>query len=808
MSRVTNTAAKLGGFAATCANCAPSCDTSRLVCTNTPDGKNYIYEVDSCGNAVTELKPLGTCSVDANGVPFPFDAAGNQIIEINEIDMDINSVVQNGSALVFTAEDGTTVTVDICAIVAANCNSPMVVNADGSVTYTDNAGTVTTIPAPIVTTFTLNADGSATYISEDGTVTTLPAPTVSALAVNGSVVTHTNGNGVAVPFDICAIVAANCNSPMTINADGSVTYVDNAGAVTVIPAPVASTMTDNGAGVFTHNNGAGDVVVIDVCAAVAANCSDSLVVNADGSVTHAAVDGTVQIIPAPVVSALAVAGSAVTHTAGDGTVVTFDICAIVAANCNSPMTLNPDGSVDYVDNAGVATTIPAPVNSSLVADVAAGTFTHTSGDGVDTVVDVCALAQICAPSLVPGPGINQYTFDNGYGVTQIIDVNEIDMDINSLTVAGSVVNFTAEDGTTGSFDICAIVAANCNSPMVLNADGSVSYTDNAGVVTVIPAPVSDSLVANADGSFTHTAVDGTVETIPAPATSTITDNPDNTFTHDDGAGNVATIGTGSVADNGDGTMTATDSEGNACTAPTSIPVRCDDSVFAKGDLFKPLTIEQNHAPAILTTAVGIEGASNDCAPPLPECPIEGSITVDERGITWQIIGGAYRAVAFTPSCNLERATVPQFNLNDAALQGFSNTSTVLETVCVECTNDDCVPWKVEGRLRGTVQSQFSPGVRVIASYIFNGAASTGIQFTDGTPTFTIDTRREDNGIQNESDGTAIIGFERSTLLLPGETARACFDVAIRMQNYAPTASNLLTYQTTVATMKCERCIGL
>ena len=412
----------LQGFGAGKSACGPSCDNTRLVCL-TVGNKNYLVEVDSCGNQVTDAKPLGTCSVRPDGTSFPLDENGNQIIDINEIDMDINSVALNGSALNFTSEDDSVVTVDICAIVAANCNSPMVVNADGSVTYTDNAGVVTTIPAPVHSSLVVNADGSLTHTSGDGVVTEVPAQTVSALAVAGSVVSHDDGKG---------------------------------------------------------------------------------------------------------------------------NVVTFDICAIVAANCNSPMVLNADGSVVYTDNAGTVTTIPAPVHSSLVADVAAGTFTHTSGDGVNTVVDVCALAQICAPSLVAGPGANQYTFNNGYGVTSIIDVNEIDMDINSMTVAGSVVNFSAEDGKAGSFDICAIVAANCNSPMTLNADGSVSYTDNAGVTTVIPAPVYSSISQSA-GVITHKSGDGNEAQIDIcgivsnNCDSQLQVNSDNSVTHTSNSGVATTF---------------------------------------------------------------------------------------------------------------------------------------------------------------------------------------------------------------------------------------------------------------------------
>ena len=549
MSKIQATVQKnLRGFGS--ASVCQTCDNSRLVCM-TVGTKNYIVEVDSCGNQVTEAKPLGTCSVQPNGVPFPLDENGNQIIDINEIDMDINMAVVNGSVITLTSEDGSTVDIDVCAIVAANCNSPMVINADGSVTYTDNAGATTVIPAPVpetVTTLVDNPNNTFTYTNEDGVATTVGTGTVASNGDDTATITDSEGNA-----------ATFCENPVKrsrLNANGDLVVIYQDGTIDI----------------FEHD-------------------SDTLVVNPDGSVTHTAVNGEVQVIPAPTVSALAVAGSAVTHTNGDGVAVTFDICAIVAANCNSPMTLNPDGSVDYVDNAGNATTIPAPTNSALVADVAAGTFTHTSGDGVDTVVDVCALAQSCAPSLVPGPGVNEYTFNNGYGNTQIIDVNELDMDINSLVVTGSVVNFTAEDGSTGSFDICAIVAANCNSPMVVNADGSVSYTDNAGALTVIPAPVVTTLILNADGSATYTSENGTSTTIPAPTVSALVEDG-GVVTHTNGDGVAVSFDICAIVAancnspmllNADGSVSYTDNAGNTVVIPAPVDVQTPDGTSVPKD---------------------------------------------------------------------------------------------------------------------------------------------------------------------------------------------------------------------------------
>ena len=110
-------------------------------------------------------------------------------------------------------------------------------------------------------------------------------------------------------------------------------------------------------------------------------------------------------------------------------------------------------------------------------------------------------------------GNGTYTFTNEGGVQTVIDVNEIDMDINSVTIAGSILTFTAEDGTVVNADVCALVAANCNATLVVNADGSLTHTANDGTVTNVAAPTVSTLVQDdSTGIITHTNGDAIVST--------------------------------------------------------------------------------------------------------------------------------------------------------------------------------------------------------------------------------------------------------------------------------------------------------
>lgn len=128
-------------------------------------------------------------------------------------------------------------------------------------------------------------------------------------------------------------------------------------------------------------------------------------------------------------------------------------------------------------------------------------------------------------------------------------------------------------------DICKIVGESCNAELVFNSNGTISFTDNAGVTTITNFPVSQltdngngtithvsgdntittfnvcSLVANncscevvdnGDGSFTHIAVDGSVVFIPAPPTSAVIDFGNGTYSHDDGLGNITLLNSGAT----------------------------------------------------------------------------------------------------------------------------------------------------------------------------------------------------------------------------------------------------------------------
>lgn len=570
----------------------------------TPSG----IKIDCCPETVTQLVDNGDGTltyVNELGMPTTI-VLGDSDTTYTLVDIGAGNLALNGS-------DGSMNVVNVCALVAANCSDALVDNGDGSFTHTAVDGTVVTFN---VGTDALvdNGDGTYTHTAVDGVVTIID---VCQCGLDGAVVTDngdgtvnvTDGQGNAITIDVCAAVEAGCTDSLVAETDGSFTHTAVDGTIVVIPAPLPpSTLVDNADGTYTHTSGDGTVTVIDIRDDTDTDTTYDLTDNGDGSIALTGSDGTVDTINVCAIIEGNCSDSLVdngdgtyTHTAVDGVQVTIDITP-------SSLVDNGDGTYTHTSGDGVVQVIDT--NSSSVVDNGDGTYTHSDGAGNDVVIDPCAavLAGGCVPTITPN-GDATYTFDDGYGNTTIIDINEIDMDINNVSITGSVVTFTAEDGTDTVMDVCQIVGTNCNSSLTVNADGSITHVANNGEITIVPAPVPSvvtpivtdnpiathddgagtvetiyetvtTLVDNGDDTWTYTSEDGTETIIDASQTSSLVDNADGTITHtgDDGVatiidicGIVAGNCSDSLIDNGDGSFTHTAIDGAVTIIPAPVP---------------------------------------------------------------------------------------------------------------------------------------------------------------------------------------------------------------------------------------------
>ena len=110
----------------------------------------------------------------------------------------------------------------------------LVDNLDGTYTYTDETGAVTTFNTnDTVTTLVDNGNGTLTYTSEDGTVTTFNQGFTSVTDNGDGTWTYTYPDLSTTTLDICALLAASsCLPTLVDNTDGTYTFDDGQGNTT------------------------------------------------------------------------------------------------------------------------------------------------------------------------------------------------------------------------------------------------------------------------------------------------------------------------------------------------------------------------------------------------------------------------------------------------------------------------------------------------------------------------------------------------------------------------------------------------
>lgn len=166
-----------------------------------------------------------------------------------------------GSVVTFAYPDGTILDVDVCALIAQNCDATLADNGNGTYTHTSNSGVQTTFR------------GGWTEAS-----------------VTGRAITFAYPDGTTLDVDLCALVAANCDVSLVENGDGTWTHRSIGGVQTRFPGGW-TTVVDNGDSTLTVTTPDGAVQTIDVCALVAAHCDATLVENGDGTLTHTSNSG-------------------------------------------------------------------------------------------------------------------------------------------------------------------------------------------------------------------------------------------------------------------------------------------------------------------------------------------------------------------------------------------------------------------------------------------------------------------------------------------------------------------------------------
>jgi len=340
-------------------------------------------------------------------------------------------------------------------------NGTLTLNADGSFSYMPDAGY-------------FGAD-SFTYHANDGTdnsniatvsitvnqVVPNTAPTANVDLYNTDQDTQLNiaapgvlGNDADADGDpmTAALVNNVANGTLTLNADGSFSYMPNAGYF--------------GSDGFTYqaNDGTADsniaavVITVNMVAGNTAPTAgnDAYIINQDTTLN----------IPAP--------GVLGNDTDADGDPMT---AALVNNVANGTLTLNADGSFSYTPNGGYT---------------GSDSFTYQANDGTANSNNATVNITINPVASNNAPVANA----DAYSVDQDTVLN--------VPAPGVLGNDTDADGNP----LTVIIAVNpTNGTLTLNPDGSFSYTPNAGYT--------------GSDSFSYTANDGAANSAAATVTITV-----------------------------------------------------------------------------------------------------------------------------------------------------------------------------------------------------------------------------------------------------------------------------------------------
>jgi large repetitive protein len=617
-----------------------------------PDGDTLSVTTASAGNGTVVILPGGTIDYtpgpnfngtdtitytisDGNGgtatatVTVTVGARNDPPVAVN----DATSTNEDTPVTIPVLANDSDIDGNPLSVVSATApNGTVVINPDGTVTYTPNAdfnGTDT-----IIYQISDGQGGFATAtvtvivrpvndppVARDDTATT-PEDTPVTVAVLG--------NDTDVDGDPLTVTSATSpNGAVTINPDGTITFTPTANFNG--PTTITYTISDG-------NGGTSTATVTLTVAAV----NDPPVANPSVATTNE--DTPVVLTPLA------------NDSDADGNPLT--VTAVSAQN--GTVTINPDGTVRYVPNPNFNGTDTV---TYTISDGQGGTATSTVAVTVNPVNDVPVAVNDNATTPEDSP------------VTIPVLGNDTDADGNPLTVTA---------------------ATSPNGSVVINPDGTITFTPNpnfngpttitytisdgqGGTATAIVAvnvtPVNDPPVARPDTAATPE--DTPVTIAPLTNDSDVEGNPLTITT--------ATSPNGTVVINANGTITFTpdpnfngptaitytisDGQGGTSTAIIAVNVApVNDPPVARNDVF---TMDEDTTARIPVLANDTD-ADNDPLTVTAATSPNGTVVINADG-----------TVSFTPTTNFFGPATITYTISD----GNGGTSTATVTVNVVNTNE-------------------------------------------------------------------------------------------------------------------------
>ena len=569
------------------------------------------------------LKLLGTgigeLDLTVNAVSRVAAPGANPDFAVTQLNQPVTvAVLDNDATLV---GDPITVTA-----VTQPTNGTVVINSDGTVTYTPTTGYVgpDTFTYTITDTKGLTSTGTVTIkvlplppVANPDTYTANQNTPLTVAAATGVLANDTDPAG----SPLTAVIDSNpTKGTLTLNPDGSFTYTPTTGT----SGPDSFTYRATDGTVFSNPV----IVTVNVQPALPVAVAD----------TYTAVIGTPLIVPV-------VTGVLANDTDPNGLTLT---AGAITQPTNGTLTLNPDGSLTYTPNAGFLGT---------------DSFTYQATDANGSSAPATVTVNVQAAGLpVANPDVYVATIGTPLNIPVATGVLANDTDPNGLTLSAVVATMPT------------------NGTLTLNPDGSLTYTPNAGFLGTdsftyratdtsgqsSPAMVTINVqaaglpVANPD---TYTATIGTPLVVPIATGVLANDTDPNGLTLSAVVASQPTHGT--LILNPDGSLTytptvgflgadsftyrATDASGQSVPTTVAINVQAAGTPVANPDVYtltSGTTLTLNASTGVLANDTDPNGLTLSAV--VATMPTNGTLTLNPDGsLTYTPTAGFVGTDSFT-----------------------------------------------------------------------------------------------------------------------------------------------------------------
>jgi large repetitive protein len=562
----------------------------------------------------------------------------------------------NGTTTItYTISDGNGGTsTATAAVIVRPVNDPPVARNDTATTAEDTPATLNVLSNdsdvdgdPLIVTSATSPDGQVT-INPDGTITFTPTPNFNGTTT----ITYTisDGNGGTSTATVTLTVSP-VNDPPVANPSTATTNED-----TAVVLPVLANDSD------------ADGHPLTVTAASAAN--GTVTINPDGTVTYtpnANFNGT----------------DTVTYSISDGQGGT--------STSTVTITVNPVNDVPVAVNDSATTPEDAPVTIPVLgndtdADGNPLTVTAASSPNGSVVINPDGTITFTPNANFNGPTTITYTISDGQGGTSTATVNLTVTPVNdppvavndSATVAEDTpirISPLANDTDLDGNPLTIIAASSPNGTVVINPDGTITFTPNANFngPTTITYQISDS-----NGGFATATINVTVTPVNDPPVAR-----NDVFTMDeDTTARIPVLANDSDLDGNPLTVTAASSPNGVVTINADGTI----SFTPTPNFFGPATITYtiSDGQGGTSTATVTVNVIN-----INELPVDG----DERLTT---IGGVLNTIpvlnnatdldrdqltVFSASVNIGTVTInPDGTLSYVAPFGYGGPATIVYVV--------------------------------------------------------------------------------------------------------------------------------